>query len=109
MNVFISYGSAADQVTALRLQALAAVNGLSAYVPPAHTREKSPAVLDSASRQKLKKTEVVLGVIGAGFTKACRQELDTAIALKKTTIVMSDPQYAPQLQPHFGPNLVVVD
>ncbi len=39
MKVFISYGAAADQVTALRLQALGAVNGLTVYVPPAHTRQ----------------------------------------------------------------------
>jgi hypothetical protein len=38
MKVFISYGDVADQVTALRLQALAAVNGLTVFVPPAHTR-----------------------------------------------------------------------
>ena len=35
LKVYISYGTVQDQVTALRLQALAAVNGLSAYVPPA--------------------------------------------------------------------------
>lgn len=34
MKVFISYGDIADQVTALRLQALGAVNGLTVYVPP---------------------------------------------------------------------------
>ena len=41
MKVFISYGSAADQVTALRLQALGAVNGLTVYVPPAYTRQRA--------------------------------------------------------------------
>ena len=34
----MSYGSVADQVTALRLQALGAVNGLTIYVPAAYTR-----------------------------------------------------------------------
>ena len=33
MKVFISCGSAADQVTALRLQAIAGVTGLTVYVP----------------------------------------------------------------------------
>jgi hypothetical protein len=42
MKVFISYGDVSDQVTALRLQALAAVNGLTVYVPPAHTRRGVP-------------------------------------------------------------------
>jgi hypothetical protein len=109
MKVFISYGSAADQVTALRLQALAAVHGLTVYVPPAYTRTASPTLLGPAVGQKLEEAEVILGVVGAGLTEACRQELNTGIALRKTTIVMADPAYAPQLQPYFGPNLVVID
>jgi hypothetical protein len=44
MKVFISYGDASDQVTALRLQALGAVNGLTVYVPPASSeRYQCPA------------------------------------------------------------------
>ena len=62
MKVFISYGNAADQVTALRLQALGA--------------------------QKLNEAEVVLGVVGARLTEACRQELNTGLALRKNMIVM---------------------
>jgi hypothetical protein len=46
MKVFISYGAAADQVTALRLQALGAVNGLTVYVPPAYTRQGLAAIPD---------------------------------------------------------------
>ena len=65
MNVFISYGSAADQVTALRLQALGAVNGLTIYVPPAHTRQASAVLLDPESAQKLNEADVILGVVGA--------------------------------------------
>lgn len=38
LRIYIAYGTAADQVTALRLQALGAVNGLTVYVPPALTR-----------------------------------------------------------------------
>jgi hypothetical protein len=49
MKVFISYGDAGDQVTALRLQALGAVNGLTVYVPPAHTRQGVAILLDPAS------------------------------------------------------------
>ena len=109
MKVFISYGSAADQVTALRLQALAAVNGLTVYVPPAHTRQSTSALLDPDTRQRLNDAEVVLGVIGAGLTDACRQELNIAIQLRKSTIVMSGQSFAQQLQQHFGANLVVMD
>jgi hypothetical protein len=110
MKVFISYGSIADQVTALRLQALAAVNGLTVYVPPAYTRQSFPAVLEPETGQKLKDADVILGVVGgAGLTEACTQELNAGIALQKKTIIMSDPVLALQLQPYFGPNLIVID
>ena len=109
MKVFISYGSAADQVTGLRLQALGAVNGLTVYVPPAHTRQGIPTPLDPETAQKLSEAEVVLGVVGAGLTEACRQELNTGMTLQKNMIVMSYPEFADQLQPYFGANLVVID
>lgn len=108
MKVFISYGHPSDQVTALRLQALAAVNGLTVYVPPAYTRHL-PTLLDPGTNQKLKEAEVILGVIGAGVTEACSLELNAGLALHKSMIVMSHPAFAPQLQPQFGPNLVVID
>lgn len=109
MKVFISYGDASDQVTALRLQALGAVNGLTVYVPPAFTRQGIPALLDPEARQKLHEAEVVLGVVGAGLSEACRQELNTDMVLRKNMIVMSYPASAPELQPYFGSNLVVID
>ena len=109
MKVFISYGDAADQVNALRLQALGAVNGLTVYVPPAHTRQGAPALLDPEASQKLKESEVLLGIVGWGLTEACRQELNRGLALGKSLIVMSYPAFAQQLQPHFGSSLVVID
>ena len=91
MKVFISYGSIADQVTALRLQALAAVNGLTVFVPPAYTRQVVP-VLEPETGQKLNEADVILGVVGGtGWMDACTQELNAGIELKKNTIVMSDP------------------
>jgi hypothetical protein len=39
--------------------------------------------------QMLSEAEVVLGVVGAGLTEACRQELNTGRALNKNMIVMS--------------------
>jgi hypothetical protein len=108
MKVFISYGGAADQVTALRLQALGAVNGLNIFVPPAYTRQTSDILLDPESGQKLNEADVILGVVGAGLSEACRQELNTSQTLQKPTIVMADPFVAPQLQPYFA-NLIVVD
>jgi hypothetical protein len=108
MKVFISYGDLSDQVTALRLQALGAVNGLTVYVPPVHTRQGVPTLLDPEASHKLNQAEVVLGVVGSGLTEACRQELNAGLALRKNMIVMSYPEFAPQLQPYFG-HVVEVD
>jgi hypothetical protein len=75
-----------------------------------HTLAKaSPTFLDPESAQKLSEAEVVLGVVGAGLTEACRQELDKGTALRKNMIVMSYPVFAQQLQPYFGANVVVID
>lgn len=109
MNVFISYGDAADQVTALRLQALAAANGLTVYVPPAHTRQGASARIDSVASRKLQEAEVVLAFVGEGISQACKQELDAGAKLGKSMIVMSYPQFAAHLRPYFERNLVVVN
>jgi len=109
MKVFISYGDISDQITALRLQALGAVNGLTVYVPPVHTRQGMLTPLDPEASQKLNQAEVVLGVVGNGLTEACRQELNTGLALRKNMIVMAYPEFAPPLQAYFGSNLVEVD
>ena len=109
MKVFISYGSAADQVTALRLQALAAVNGLQVYVPPVHTRQSPVPLLPADSAKMLNESDVVLGVISMGLSNACSQELNTSLTLRKPTIVMAAPSVAAQLQPIFGANLIVID
>jgi hypothetical protein len=108
MKVFISYGNAADQVTALRLQALGAVNGLTVYVPPAYTRQGLPTLLDPEAAQKLSEAEVVLGVVGAGLAEACRLELNMGMTLHKDMVIMSYPEFAQQLQTYFA-NLVVID
>jgi hypothetical protein len=54
MKVFISYGEAAGRVTALRLQAMGTVNGLTVYVPPAFTRVKIPGVPRILNRSAFK-------------------------------------------------------
>jgi hypothetical protein len=109
VKVFISYGNAADQVTALRLQALGAVNGLTVHVPPAYTRQAVSLLPDPETAQKLNEVDVVLGVVGSGLSEACRRELDTGGSLQKNMIVMTHPEFAPQLQPYFGSNLVIID
>jgi hypothetical protein len=109
MKVFISYGSAADQVTALRLQALGAVNGLTVYVPPAYTRQLPSSLLDPESAQKMNEADVILGVVGMVISDACRQELQASRTSQRPTIVVAGPQVALQLQPFFGSDLIVVD
>jgi hypothetical protein len=109
MKVFISYGSAADQVTALRLQALAGVNGLTVYVPPANTRQSPMTVLPPEIRKKLTDGDVILGVVGAGLSQACSLEMNTGITLRKEMIVMANPEFEDTLRPPFGAKLVVID
>lgn len=109
MKVFLSYGSAGDQVTALRLQALAAVNGLTAYVPPAYTRDSKAGVLDGDTASRIGDADVVLGVIATGLSEACRQEINTGLALRKPTIVMAELGYARDLAPVLGANVIVID
>ncbi len=108
MKVFISYGSAADQVTALRLQALGAVNGLTVYVPPAYTRQIPAAVINEESALKLNQADVILGVVGVVISGACWQELQASQASQKPTTVMAAPHVAPQLQPFVGSNFIVI-
>ncbi len=109
MKVFISYGALPDQVTALRLQALGAAHGLTVYVPPAYTRQGFAPIYDPDAQAKLAETEVVLGVLGAGLTETCRQELSMGLTLKKNMVVMASPHLAPGLGTTFGSNLVLID
>jgi hypothetical protein len=48
-------------------------------------------------------------VIGAGISEACRQELNASRTTGKPNVVMSDPVIAPQLEPYFGPSLIIID
>ena len=96
-------------MTALRLQALGAANGLTVYVPPAYTRQGTPEFLDPNASRKLNEAEVVLGFIGNGLSEACRQELNTGMTLGKNMIIMSYPNFAEQLHRFFLKNLVVID
>jgi hypothetical protein len=109
MKIFISYGGPADQVTALRLQALASGNGLNMYVPPAHTRMGNGSFVDLEGEQKLREADVVIGVVGAALTEACRSEFNMAIQLNKQMIVMAYPSFAEPLQASLGSRVIVVD
>jgi len=110
VNVYIAYGTAADQVTALRLQALAAVNGLTVYVPPAHTRRSSEGTeAPLQSESKLIESDVVLGVVTVGVSDTCWRELNAGKRLGKTMVVMTPPTLMTQLESHFPGCIVVID
>lgn len=109
LNVYISYGTAVEQVTALRLQALAAVNGLAVYVPPASTRNDPSGELDPSSARQLAESDVVLGVATIRLSEACRRELEQGLGLSKKTIILTGPALVPTFEPRFPGNVVVVD
>ncbi|HVW11778.1 MAG TPA: hypothetical protein VHC90_24515 [Bryobacteraceae bacterium] len=109
MNVFISYGGLTDQVTALRLQALASVNGLTVYVPAAHTRVTDGSFMDTESERRLRESDVVLGVVGTAPTEACTRELTLGSTLRKQLIVMAYPAFFPELQAQFTSDVILVD
>lgn len=108
MKVFIAYGSAADQVTALRLQALAAVEGVNVFVPPAHTRRARTSA-DAETHQQLQGADFVLGVAGAGLSPAFESELQLASGLGKNMVVMSGKRHANALRRLYGDSVVEVD
>lgn len=84
MQVFVSYSSADDQVTALRLQTLAAAHGLQVYVPPAHTRLRQSG--GNAWDQVLRQSDLVLAVITGSLAPGAQRELELAAGLKKKVL-----------------------
>ncbi len=66
-------------------------------------------VLAPEIRQQLDQADVILGVVGAGLVEACRQEMNTGITLRKSMIVICNPEFEKTLRPHFNANLVVID
>lgn len=109
LKLYIAYGTAADQVIALRLQALAAVNGLSVYVPPAYTRRVTAINLEPESEAKLIHSDIILGVITTGMSDACRQEFNAAQSFGTKAMVIADSSSASWLENYFPGNVVVID
>ncbi len=109
IKVFISYGDLADQLTALRLQALAAANGLTVYVPPAYTRRHGVDSPQADVIEKLQEADVVLGFVGNGCSEACREELNRGLALRKHMIVLASAPHEQELRASFGAAVVEAD
>ncbi|MGD1101968.1 MAG: hypothetical protein ABSA59_07860 [Terriglobia bacterium] len=109
MKVFISYSTAADQIIALRLQTIAAVYGMTIYVPPATTRHvASPELIPEVQRQ-LNESDVVLAVITHEPVSSAISEMNWALASGKLLIPIVSPgvpqEYYARFEPYFIVNL----
>lgn len=108
MKVFISYSTMPDQIVALRLQTLAAVYGISAYVPPAITRQIVAPQLPEDVRGKLQESDVVLVVMMHDpVTSAIAQEMHWALATGKLLIPIVSPLVSPEYYAAFVPHFVL--
>jgi hypothetical protein len=107
MRTFISYSTAHDQIIALRLQTLAAVYGMTVYVPPATTRQTWPGVLVPEVQDQLREADVVLAVITQGPTPSAVAEINTASQLGKLVIPIVSYGVPQQHYIHFPAYFIV--
>jgi len=109
MQVFISYSMATDQLVALRLQTLAAVYGLTVYVPPATTRQSFDHGLSKEVEDKLRGSDVILAVMMHDPSAGAVSEMNAALTYGKLLIPIVSPsvpaEYYAAFQPHFVLNL----
>jgi hypothetical protein len=110
MKVFVSYSTAVDQIIALRLQTMAAVYGVTSYVPPATVRSQSlsqPYLELSPEVQKnLEDSDVVLAVITHQPVPSAIAEMNWAVTQRKLLIPIVGPGVPPQYYAQFGPVFV---
>ncbi len=107
MKVFVSYSTALDQIIALRLQTMAAVYGVTTYVPPASTRQMIASALTPEVRQNLLDSDVVLAVITHAPVPSALSEMNEAVAQGKVLIPIIGPGVAPEYYIQFQPYFVV--
>lgn len=107
MKAFISYSTALDQIIALRLQTMAAVYGMTVYVPPATTRHAATSELIPEVQKQLDNADVVLAVITQAPTLSALSEMNWALARGRLLIPIVSAgvpaQYYAQF-PHFVVN-----
>ena len=107
MQVFVSYSIAIDQLVALRLQTLAAVYGLTVYVPPATTRQTISAGLSKDVEDKLRESDVILAVMMHEPAQSAVSEMNWALAQAKLLIPIVSPSVAMEYYAHFQPHFVL--
>ena len=86
---------AIDQLVALRLQTLAAVYGLTVYVPPATTRQTIGTGLSKEVENKLRESDVILAVMMHEPAESAVSEMNWALANNKLLIPIVSPSVAP--------------
>jgi hypothetical protein len=105
MKVFISYSTALDQIIAFRLQTMAAVYGMTVYVPPATTRQQTTSALTPEVQKELAESDVVLGVITQAPAPGAVSEMNTALTSGKLLIPIVSwtvpPEYYARFEPYF--------
>lgn len=107
MKVFISYSTALDQIIAFRLQTMAAVYGMTVYVPPATTRHQATSALIPEVQKELTESKVVLGVITQIPVPGAVSEMNFALASGKLLIPIVSSTVPPESYAHFLPHFVV--
>ena len=107
MQVFVSYSMADDQLVALRLQTLAAVYGLTVYVPPATTRQTIEPGLSREVEDRLRESDVILAVMMHAPAQSAVSEMNWALAEGKLLIPIVSPSVALEYYAHFRPHFVL--
>lgn len=107
VRVFISYSTALDQIIALRLQTVAAVYGMTVYVPPASTRRSDTPQLPEEVIDQLKHADVVLAVITQQPAQSTVSEMNLALGFRRLLIPIVSPGVPPQFYAEFKPHFVV--
>jgi hypothetical protein len=108
MKAFISYSTALDQIIALRLQTMAAVYGITSYVPSATTRQVDSPYLSEEVLRYLQESDVVLAIITHNPAASAVMEMNWSVAQGKLLIpIVSSgvpPEYYSKFQPFFVVN-----
>ncbi|HEV2341021.1 MAG TPA: hypothetical protein VGS15_04395 [Candidatus Acidoferrales bacterium] len=107
MKTFVSYSTAQDHIIALRLQTLAAVSGMTVYVPPATTRQTWNGVLLPEIQKQLQESDMVLAVITHNPSQSAVNEMNTAVKLKRTLIPIVGENVPLEYYSSFNPHFVV--
>jgi hypothetical protein len=106
MKAFISYSTALDQIIGLRLQTMAAVYGITSYVPSATTRQfDSPLSADVLTH--LRESDVVLAIITHNPTSAAVSEMNWALTERKLLVPIVGPGVSPDYYRKFEPSFLV--